>query len=119
MSSSRVQKNLQGYSSLSTKLGLNSNTGHVNSFDDNNNPQLFSEPNVTTRNRFKALENLCDDSCAKEENAAFDDEATMTAGSDEEENYENEEGKKTLVRREQEEFLEQVSKIVLGVYRPK
>ena len=71
MSSSRVQKNLQGYSSLSTKLGLNSNTGHVNSFDDNNNPQLFSEPNVTTRNRFKALENLCDDSCAKERICCF------------------------------------------------
>ena len=44
----------------------NSHSDPVNISDYNNNPQLFSEPNVTTRNRFKALENVGDDYCAKE-----------------------------------------------------
>ena len=111
----------------------NSHSDPVNISDYNNNPQLFSEPNVTTRNRFKALENLSDDSCAEEQNAAFDDVAAFK-NVDEKENYEKEkciegkneirsteknEVKKTCMTPEQEKFLEHFGEIVLGTYRPK
>ena len=123
MSSTRDLKNMQD----------ESHSDPVNSSDYNNNPQLFSEPNVTTRNRFKALENVGDDYCAKEQNAAFDDVATIKKideevnddiekcrkGENEMRSTERNEVKNTLMTPEQEKFLEQFGKIVLGTYRPK
>ena len=68
--SSRVLTNIQGFSHthserLSTTLGVNYNTS-----DDDNNPQLSSEPNVIIQNRFKALANLSEDSCIQEQGVA-------------------------------------------------
>ena len=72
MASTRVLRNLQGSSQSEV----------------NNNPQLCSEPNVTTKNRFKALENLCEDFCAKEPDDVFENVSNLRTV-DKEENNEN------------------------------
>ena len=88
---------------------------------------------MTTKNRFKALENLCEDFCAKEQDDAFENVSNLKTV-DKKENNENEkilEGmrmrsktkndvKKCFNITEQEKaFLDQFEKIVLGTFMPK
>ena len=94
-----------------------------NTSDDDNNPMLCSEPNVSTKNRFQTLENPSEDSCVKEQGAALGSVAILKE-IDEEESSENEksiqrtrlinnEVKKTFMSPEENAFLELLS-IVLG-----
>ena len=132
MSSSRVLTNMQGISHthserLSTTLGVNCNTS-----DDNNNPQLSSEPNVIIRNRFKALAYLSEDSGEKEHGVAYYGSVAKLKEVDKEENNENEQSieitrlgskdkieRKEAITEQQNVFLEQLSKVVLGAWMPK
>ena len=104
---------------------------NCNTSDDNNNPQLSSEPNVIIQNRFKALANLSEDSCVKEQGVAYRSVATLKEV-DKEENNENEQSieitrlgskdkieRKEAITEQQNVFLEQLSKVVLGACMPK
>ena len=102
---------------LSSEVACDENFG-IKKSDKSIEPQLSFEPNISTVNRFKALEDISEIS-----SEAFD----MVELLDDKKRDENQNKRKALkntqktfmILEQQEAFLEQFSEIVLGTWRPK
>ena len=102
---------------LSSEVACNENFG-IKKSDKSIEPQVNFEPNISTDNRFKALEDISEIS-----SEAFD----MVEVLDDKKRDENQNKRKALkntqktfmILEQQEAFLEQFSEIVLGTWRPK